>query len=162
MTSAITGAVVPVGTYVLSEANGPAGYVASPWTCVGGTPGTDQVVLAAGEQATCSITNTAIAPTLTLVKVVENGTTGATAAPADWVLTADGPVVVSGRSGDGSITAAPVPVGDYALSEADGPAGYQPSAWLCVGAPVTNGTVSIALDQDVTCTITEHRGAHPP
>ena len=109
----ITGAAVPVGTYVLSEADGPAGYVASPWTCVGGTPGTDQVVLAAGERATCSITNTAIAPTLTLVKVVDNGTTGATAAPADWVLTADGPVLVSGRSGDGSITAAPVQVGDY-------------------------------------------------
>ena len=40
------------------------------------------------------------------------------------------------------------------LSEADGPAGYEPSDWLCIGAPVTNGTVSIALDQDVTCTIT--------
>ncbi len=29
-----------------------------------------------------------------------------------------------------------------------------PSDWVCVGAPVANGTVSIGLGQDVTCTIT--------
>ena len=133
---AITAAAVPVGTYVLSEADGPAGYAASPWTCVGGTPGTDQVVLAAGERATCSITNTAIAPTLTLVKVVENGTTGATATPADWVLTADGPVLVSGRSGDWEHHCGTCPGRRLRPLGSRGPPGYAPSDWLCIGAPV--------------------------
>ena len=145
--TAITAAVVPVGTYTLTETNGPTGYTPSDWVCVGGTPGTGQITLAPGDRATCHVANTAIVPTLTLVKVVDNGTTGATAVPTDWILTADGPVVVSGRSGDGTITAAPVQVGDYVLSEADGPAGYLPSDWVCVGAPVANGTVSVGLGQ---------------
>ncbi len=104
--------------------------------------------------ATCTITNTAITPTLTLVKVVDNGTTGATAVPTDWNLAAAGPTPLSGVSGAPAVTAAPVQVGAYALSESGGPTGYSASSWSCVGAPVTNGTVTIALGQAATCTIT--------
>ena len=42
------------------------------------------------EDVTCTITNTADAPTLTLVKVVDNGATGATSVANDWDLTATG------------------------------------------------------------------------
>ena len=66
-------------------------------------------------------------PTLTLVKVVDNGTTGATATPADWTLAAAGPTPLSGVSGTPAVTAVPVQVGDYVLSEAGGPAGYTAS-----------------------------------
>ena len=45
------------------------------------------------------ITDTAIAPRLTLVKQVENGTTGGTATPLDWTLSATGPTTISGQSG---------------------------------------------------------------
>jgi len=153
-TPAVTDATVQVGSYLLAETGGPAGYLPSAWVCVGGIPGTGTVALAAGERATCTITNTAVTSTLTLVKVVDNGTTGATATAADWNLAAAGPTPLSGVSGTLPVTGAPVEIGDYALSESGGPAGYTASDWSCVGAPVANGTVTIALDQDVTCTIT--------
>ena len=151
---AVTDATVQVGSYLLAENGGPAGYLPSAWTCVGGIPGPGTVALAPGERASCTITNTAETSTLTLVKVVDNGTTGATATPADWNLSAAGPTPLSGVSGTLPVTGAPVQIGDYALSESGGPAGYTASTWSCVGAPVANGTVTIALDQDVTCTIT--------
>ena len=54
---AITAAAVGAGTYTLAEA-GPAGYSASAWGCTGGTLTGSSLVLAAGETASCSITNT--------------------------------------------------------------------------------------------------------
>ncbi|MGX1815019.1 hypothetical protein ACWIGD_14310 [Streptomyces albidoflavus] len=56
------GEVAP-GTYQLAESDGPEGYDASGWSCVGASgplPVTDEdeVTLAAGESATCTITNT--------------------------------------------------------------------------------------------------------
>ena len=151
---AVTDATVQVGSYLLAETGGPAGLPAVAVDLRGwhsrhrhGHPGR-------GGRATCTITNTALSPTLTLVKVVDNGTTGATATPADWNLAAAGPTPLSGVSGTLPVTGAPVQVGDYVLSESGGPAGYTASEWSCVGAPVANGTVTIALDQDVTCTIT--------
>ena len=53
---------VEVGTYNLSE-SGPPGYTASDWVCTGGTSSTiTSVTLAEGQNAICTITNTAIAP----------------------------------------------------------------------------------------------------
>ena len=88
-----------------AETGGPAGYTPSAWSCVGGTSGTDTVTLAPGDAATCTITNTAIAPTLTLVKVVDNGTTGATTPATAWTLSATGPVSISGATGSAAVTA---------------------------------------------------------
>ena len=150
----VTAATVKVGPYRLSESGGPGGYTASAWSCVGGTPAVDAVSLAPGDRATCTITNTAITPTLTLVKAVDNGTTGATAVATDWTLAADGPTPLTGPSGSPAVTAAPVQAGAYALSESGGPSGYSASTWSCVGAPVASGTVTIALGQNAICTIT--------
>ncbi|WP_343233984.1 hypothetical protein [Streptomyces sp. SID8385] len=56
------GEVAP-GTYQLAEIDGPEGYDASGWSCVGENgpiPVTDEdeVTLAAGQRATCTVTNT--------------------------------------------------------------------------------------------------------
>ena len=151
---AVTDATVQVGSYLLAETGGPAGYLPSAWVCVGGIPGTGTVALAAGERATCTITNTALTPTLTLVKVVENGTTGATATAADWNLAAAGPTPLSGVSGTLPVTGAPVQVGDYARP-AGRSAGYTASDWPA-SASIANGR-SRSPRPGRTCT-PEHRG----
>ena len=53
------------------------------------------MAVASGANVTCRITNTAVAPQLTLVKQVDNGSTGATATPANWTLAAAGPTPLS-------------------------------------------------------------------
>ena len=67
---------VDPGAYTLSESNGPTGYTASAWDCTGdGAQVGSQITLAAGESATCTITNTYIPPEpahLTLVKEIDN------------------------------------------------------------------------------------------
>ena len=49
------------GTYTLAEASGPTGYTPSAWSCTGGTLTGSSLVLAAGDTASCSITNTFVA-----------------------------------------------------------------------------------------------------
>ena len=57
-------------------------------------------------------------------------------------------------TGVGGVPPTDVLPGTYTLSESDGPDGYAPSAWTCVGATsFTDTTVTVALDQIVTCTI---------
>ena len=120
-TAPVTSAGVDAGTYTLSE-EGPDGYTASSWICVGADSTATSVELAPGESATCTITNTAIAPRLTLVKTVDNDN-GGTAQPAAWTLSATGPISISGATGSGTVTDAVVQAGTYTLSET-GPAGY--------------------------------------
>jgi uncharacterized repeat protein (TIGR01451 family) len=147
------------GAYTLSE-TGPEGYAPGEWLCTGGDQTGDVVTVPSGGSVTCEIVNTAIAPTLTLVKEVVNGATGGTAEPGDWQLTAEGPVTVAGVTGDDEITGATVPVGDYDLSEGDGPKGYAPTDLRCVdasgaqlaGVSLEAPTVSVPLGGDVTCT----------
>jgi hypothetical protein len=149
----VTNAPVDAGTYDLSEA-GPAGYSASPWTCTGATSFTAaSVTLALDEHATCTITNTDIAPRLTLVKVVNENGSGANTPPTAWTLTGTGPTTISGATGSTAVTNAAVHAGTYDLTET-GPAGYTASAWDCTGATsFTTGSVTLALEQDATCTI---------
>ena len=156
---------VSAGTYLLSE-SGPAGYTPGTWTCSGGTmggsAGAQTVTVANAGSASCTITNTAIMPTLTLVKEVERGSTGTTTPATAWTLTANGPTMVTGSTGStgpSGVTARPVPVGTYALSEAGPTAGWTASAWTCTGGAGLGGTtaaptVAIGLGQNVVCTIT--------
>ena len=149
----VTAASVQVGAYPLDE-SGPPGYTAGDWHCVGGSQDGGTVTLAEGENATCTITNSAVPPTLTLVKVVDNGATGATAEPVDWTLTAAGPTPISGVSGGPAVTAVPVDSGEYTLAEQDGPAGYTASDWSCIGARPIGNTVPVAgAGVAVSCTI---------
>jgi uncharacterized repeat protein (TIGR01451 family) len=150
---AVTGALVHPGTYTLFETGGVAGYTASPWVCAGGTQsGPASITLALGDNATCTITNDDQPALLTLVKVVFNDD-GGTAVATDWTLTATGPSTITGATGDPAITNAPVLPGTYALSET-GPPNYTASAWVCVGGTQSDASITLALGQHATCTIT--------
>jgi fimbrial isopeptide formation D2 family protein len=140
------------GTYDLSE-DGPSGYDASAWVCVGGTQDDDDTVtVGLGESVTCTITNDDSAPSLTLVKEVINDH-GGQATAADWMLTASGPTGFSG-AGPSASSGALFEAGSYDLSES-GPAGYADSAWDCEGGTQDDDdTVTLALGESATCTIT--------
>lgn len=153
--AAVTSVPVPADDYDLSEANGPANYMEGDWSCTGtgGTLSGSTLSLALAGDMTCTITNTAIAPTLTLVKVVENGTSGGTAVDTDWTLTANGPVTIAGATGTTDVTTAPVSVGTYDLTEA-GPSGYDAGDWSCTGGSSQSATsVTLDLGDNATCTI---------
>ncbi len=55
---AVTSVAVIPGAYNLSELNGPSGYTASNWTCVGGNQNdADTVTIADGQNVTCTVVN---------------------------------------------------------------------------------------------------------
>ncbi|UOQ59341.1 hypothetical protein MUN76_09745 [Leucobacter rhizosphaerae] len=141
------------GDYTLSE-EGPAGFDAGDWVCEGGVVDDDRVTVPNGGNVICTITNTAVSPRLTLIKVVDNGTTGGDSTPADWALTGEGPTPITGYTGDPSITDAPVQVGTYDLSEVGTDVGYTEGPWVCVGGVQMNEFITLAEGDDVTCTIT--------
>ena len=95
---------------------------------------TTTITLNGGELAVCVFTNDDQPGRLTLVKEVDNGTTGATVTPTNWILSASGPTPISGASGSVTVTNAEVNAGTYTLAESGGPTGYQPSSWSCTGA----------------------------
>lgn len=99
---------------------------------------------------------------LTLQKDVTNDDDG-TKEDTDFTLTATGPETVSGVEGDVAITDASVDAGDYVLSEEDVD-DYTLTALACTNATsggtdvssvsTTNTTVTLAPNDDVTCTFT--------
>ncbi|HSX68211.1 SpaA isopeptide-forming pilin-related protein [Nocardioides sp.] len=161
-TTGVSGAA-KAGTYDLSE-DGPTTYDASTWSCLEGNaivPVTDaSVTLAMGQDVTCTITNTARWPHLTLVKIVDPGETNDDTEASAFTLTATpqaGPQ--EPLSGPGPIVEDDVMVGTYDLSES-GPDGYDPSeaGWQCVNAaqeavPVVDDAVTIGVAESITCTI---------
>lgn len=162
--TAVTAVDVPDGDYTLSESV-VAGFTASAWDCGAAPLAGSVVTVGPGADVTCTITNTATQPHLTLVKVVDNSA-GGTLEADDFTLTAAGPVTVVGQTGDPSVTVAAVVPGTYDLSETPDPvAGYDASSWICSfgggGLPSVGETVTIPatnLDgspftEDVQCTI---------
>ena len=137
--------------YVLSESN-IIGYTAGNWSCNGGSLNGSTVTLALDQDVTCTINNNDNTPSLTLVKVVQNGNTGGNAVPADWTLTATGPTGFNGV-GPSVQNGASFDAGTYSLSES-GPAGYSASAWVCVGGTQNGSNIAVGLGESATCTIT--------
>ena len=150
---AVTNAVVSPGTYTLAE-TGPTGYTASAWSCTDGTLTGNSLVLAAGDDASCSLTNTFIPSTaeLTLTKTVDN-TGGGTALATDWTLSATGPTTISGSTGAPAVTNAVVSPGTYTLAET-GPTGYTASAWSCTDGTLTGNSLVLAAGDAASCSIT--------
>lgn len=152
----VTGIVVGIGPYELSESDGPDNYTAGPWSCTNGTLTGSTVAVTTGADVTCRITNTYEPPaaptgTLTLVKHVDGGT----ARPALWTLTAAGPqTTVSGPGNTSAVTDVVVPTGDYALSESGGPRHYTAGDWTCSGGSLTDTTVTVTDGATVRCEIT--------
>ena len=150
-TATVTNAPVSAGVYTLSEVTA-AGYTAGAWSCDAGTLSGDQLTLANGQSATCTIVNDDQAATLTLVKTVDN-TGGGTAIATDWTLTATGTTTITGAGG---VASTAVSAGTYTLSESTGPTGYVAGAWSCEsdGIPVGSANqVTLASGQPATCTI---------
>ena len=138
---------VPAGTYTLNE-SGPGGYTASAWSCAGGTQNGNQITLALGETATCTITNDDIGTQLTLTKIVTNDN-GGNAVVGDWTLTADAIVFTSGVQ-------QAVNAGTYTLAES-GPAGYTAGSWQCSGdGNLVGNDLTLGVGDTASCTITNN------
>lgn len=131
---------VNAGTYTVTE---PAvtGYTTSYSNC-------SNVTVPNGGSATCTITNTAIAPKLTLVKTVVNDNGGA-ATSADFQAKIDGNNVAWG-------SAIPLGVGAHTASEITMPT-YTAGVWG--GDCASDGSVTLALGDNKHCTITNNDNA---
>ncbi|QIM15586.1 hypothetical protein G7067_02810 [Leucobacter insecticola] len=156
----VTAQSVAAGVYDLAE-TGPGGYDASDWSCTGATSSdASSVTLSPGENVICTITNTAIAPTLTLEKEVQNSH-GGSRAENEFPLSATGPTTVNGLSGTPATTQVPVQIGTYTLGETNiDPIGYELSGLVCsndgelLGTSLADPTATLALGDEVVCTFT--------
>ncbi|MEN8239196.1 MAG: SdrD B-like domain-containing protein [Actinomycetota bacterium] len=136
--------------YTLSE-SGPSGYEPGAWSCVGADlvgDNNDQIVLAPGDTATCTINNDDIAPTLTLVKTVINDD-GGQLTESDFDAFIDTDQVTWGVQN--TVTA-----GTHTASETTQP-GYAASVWG--GDCAADGTITLAPGENKTCTITNDDSA---
>jgi uncharacterized repeat protein (TIGR01451 family) len=158
----VSGATFSAGTYTLSESAGPAGYAASSWTCTNGVTvnGSSQITLANGQATVCSITNSEIAPVLTLIKNVTNNS-GGTSEANDFVLRLNGTAQTSPVLSNSNLTAtysvaSPTSNTEYTVSE-DANTSYAGSAVTCVDNTTllaVSHPVTLNEGQSVTCTIT--------
>jgi LPXTG-motif cell wall-anchored protein len=148
---------VPAGTYGVTEPEANTmGYSTSYNDC-------ENMVVAAGQTVTCTITNNDDAPSLTLNKVVVNDN-GGKASESSWTLTAAGasqnPTDLSGfgAPGNADVTSGNNFKADtYTLSESGGPSGYSASAWTCTNdVAVTNNQITLTNGQTTVCTITNN------
>jgi hypothetical protein len=140
------------GTYTLSETAGPVGYTSTAWICTGdGLQVDNEITLAVGETANCSITSDDNPPSLTLSKTVVNDN-GGTALATAWTLIATGPTPIIGAGGASSGPS--FDIGTYTMSETIGPAGYTPGVWLCTGQGTQVGNqITLALGESAICSI---------
>ena len=136
------------GPHTVAEVAAGATDLANYVSSIGGDCLADgSVSLAAGENKTCTITNTRKARLFVIKKVVNDN--GGTAAPSDFTLSvnATDPTPASFKGADTpgvEVTLAP---GAYSVAETGGPAGYTGSfSAACTG--------TIALGETKTCTVT--------
>ncbi|MBX4190215.1 hypothetical protein KW791_02895, partial [Candidatus Parcubacteria bacterium] len=120
--------------------SGPSGYTSA---YSGDCDATGNPTLALGDNKTCTITNTAVAPTLRLIKTVVNDN-GGTATISDF----QGKVDSINAPWNGANV---LSVGAHTASETNLP-GYTAGAWG--GDCNASGSVTLALGQTKTCTIT--------
>ena len=143
-----------VGTYSLSESGGPAGYTLTSLTCndsSGTSLDSRTVTLGLGEDVICTFVNDDDAPSLTLVKEVNNDN-GGTLEATEWTLTATGPTDISGFGGASS--GASFDAGTYTLSETDVDGYSVQTDWACTGdATNTGDSITLGLGDSAECTI---------
>jgi len=132
------------GQYIASEATN-EGYTASSWS--GDCAENGAITLSIGDNETCEITNDDVAPTIQLIKIVQNDN-GGNAGVDDFGLTIGGTGVTSGQILNVN---ANTPI---ALNEA-GLEGYEFVSITGEGCPQSlNGEVSLNEGQNLVCTIT--------
>ncbi|MGD8265112.1 MAG: hypothetical protein PVH09_01010 [Chromatiales bacterium] len=148
-TNSVTGsesgalATIVPGTYDLSESS-LDGYTNTSITCDNSTGEVTSVTVDYGEDVTCTFVNNDIQPKLTLVKTVNNQY-GGTATKADFQAKIDGNNV-PWDSAQG------LNAGSYTASESFTIAGYTAGDWG--GDCAANGSVTLSVGDDKTCTIT--------
>ncbi len=138
-----TQVTLDAGSYNVTE-TGPSGYAASFSAYCSGT-------IANGQTKTCTVTNNDISPTLRVIKdVVPDSDTG-----SRFNLQIDG-VTAGANVGDGGTTGfVPVNAGNHTVGETAGTATTLSDYTTVIGGDcAANGTVSLALAQNKTCTIT--------
>ncbi len=129
-----------LGSHTITE-TGPAGYTATySASCPGGV-----VNLGAGDDKTCTVTNTAIAPKLTITKIVSGGS----AQVSDFTLKANQTTLSSGVKTSLSI-------GTYTISETPSSNGSGYTGTILCNGQATN-SITLALGDDKSCTITNTR-----
>jgi uncharacterized repeat protein (TIGR01451 family) len=128
------------GSYVVREDEMP-GYAASDWG--GDCDAQGNVTLAPGDEKTCEITNDDVGPTLTLVKTVINDDGGD-------LQVSDFQARIDGGDVDWD-TAYTLSAGAHTASEVLVP-GYSASVWS--GDCASDGSITLGLDEDATCYIT--------
>lgn len=140
----VSGSNFKADTYTLSETGGPNGYSASNWTCTNNVTVTNsQITLTNGQTTVCTITNSDIAPTITLQKTVINNH-GGTKTVSDFQAQID-------NLNAGWFTPIQVNAGGHTASEGAA-AGYKASVWG--GDCNPDGTLTLTLSQNAICTIT--------
>jgi hypothetical protein len=133
--------VFTVGNHTVSEI-GLAGYQAGVW---GGDCNANGLInLELGEVATCTITNDDISPTIRVVKTIINDNGGKITNPNDFKLKVDGGAVLNNVKNE-------FDVGNHVVSETNLP-DYKAGVWG--GDCNPDGSITLALDQDAICTIT--------
>lgn len=147
------------GTYTLSEVGKPtvdvSGYKAGKWNCTNNVTVNEnnQITLGLGQSTICTIVNDDIAPSLELVKVVDNKY-GGNAQATSWTLVATGPTTIEGAGGatsDDNFKS-----GTYTLSEVGGVSGYEAGTWSCTNGVTVdaNNGITLKTGQSTVCTIT--------
>ena len=154
--SAISGNKFKAGAYTLSENSAVTGYSASDWNCTNGieVDGNNGITLGIGQSTVCTITNDDVAPTLKLVKNVDNGHGGPSNAN-DWTLTAKSETEEFSNLVDSDTTHKDTSGVVYTLSET-GPEKYEAGEWECTNNIVVdnNNGITLGLGQSTVCTIT--------
>lgn len=129
------------GNYIVSE-DGLTGYQPSTWG--GDCNSNGSITLTVGQNATCTITNDDISPTITVFKNITNDHGGTVNDPNAFGLRVNGASVLHNVSNA-------VDVGNHTVSE-DGLPDYKPGSWGGDCAP--DGSIILALGDNAVCTIT--------
>ena len=139
-----TGAITETAnTYIVGETAGTATNSADYTTAIGGDCGSDgSITLAAGDNKTCTITNTRNGGTITINKIVNNNDVG-TLTVADFQMQINTGNVAQG-------TPIPENTGTYTIGEADSKGYIETIGGDCAA----NGTVTVAKGDNKVCTIT--------
>jgi hypothetical protein len=141
---------VPAGTYTLSE-SGPAAYKQSgDWSCTNGVSvqNGNQITLTVGQHTTCTVTNAAVQPKLTVIKHVNN-TNGGTLQSSNFTMQVkDGSnnVVASFNGADTPGATIGLNAGGYTVSE------VSVSGYTAQYSLDCSGTLSVGDNK--TCTVT--------
>ena len=152
------------GTYVVREDAPPAGYAQesivclkqqedAPATATGGT-----VTIQSGDQWVCTITNTDVPATLTVIKQVNNQH-GGTLGPSDFTLHVKydgGDVSGSPHAGSSGGTAYTLDAGTYTVSE-NSASGYilsNVTGDCTVDSETGSASVTLAVGDNKSCTLT--------